>query len=338
VVLLNDYPMRTALSRVEAAEYPAQHLWGYYELRGMYDWVLPRWGYSSIARRIPAAEPLLWKTIAVVGDVLQQGIAVGSVVVRRDTIVYAADLQSSALIGALKRVRLLRCPFVLVVHNGPRNRWSRFWMNGADRIITLDRLTAQQVRSSMGRSADTVTALPWGPSLDSEAYRHLDPAPGVEWDFVCAGRSNRRYDTVRKAARTGRISGQIFTGTTVESFRGGEVDVRPHSGGYLEVLEALNTSRCSLIPLDDVDRLSGLTEAADAMALNVPIVVSKSPKYPYNDADSEQLIIDERDSESIIDAIGGLSRVRSTTRPSAAARSFNMTRYSELLREIFDSL
>lgn len=338
VVLLNDYPMRIALSRVEAREYPAQHLWGYHELRDRYEWVIPRFGYSSVAKRFPRLEPLLWKLIAVVGDVLQQSAALRHSIARRDTIVYGADIQSSALIGALKRAHLVRCGFVLVVHNGPRNRWSRFWMGGADCIVTLDERTAHELRASMRRETASIQVLPWGPALESGTYERFSSETEATWDFVCAGRSNRHYDAVREAAQSGRIDGQIFTGSTVESFRDGTADVRSHSGDYLDVLEAINSSRCSLIPLADVDRLSGLTEAADAIALDVPVVVSDSPKYPYRMSGYGPSTIDERDPDSVVAAITALRSTSPRRRPSPLARTFNMDEYSRRLQEIFDGL
>ena len=335
VVLLNDYPMAVAEQRVDAGNYPAQHLWGMAELRDEFDWIIPSVTYASVARRYPRLERLFWKVIPLAGDVFQELYTVGISLRDKDLAIYAADQQSAALIGFLKRLGILRQRFVMVAHNGPKHRWARLWMSGADHIITLDSQTAQSIRASMKRDPSSVHVLPWGPSLDSAVYAALEQPSALTLDFVCAGRSNRYYDGVREAARTARLTGKIFTGNTIEYFHDGTVEVTEDACEYPTVLAALNVSRCSLIPLDDPARLSGLTEATDALALGVPILVSNSPKFPYLGSQHPCHIIDERDPQSIVDAIGQLPRTRE---PAAGASEFNMSLYAAALRYLLKTV
>jgi hypothetical protein len=275
VVLLNNYPMREALRLVREGTYPAQHLWGMWETVGVHDWRIaappPRPGRHSArlerwARRL---DPLL-------GDLRQELGALR--LARRGDVIYAADQQSAALLGALRRLRLLRAELVVVVHNGPRLRWTRFWLRGASSLLCLSEVVADRLEAQVGRRA---TVMPWGPSRQCELYvRARAKQTGPALAFVAAGKTNRRYDALVAAARAHGLSGTIFDGTRVRRFAAGREssEVRPVT--YPEIIDEMARARAVVIPIADRSRLSGLTEIADAIALGKPYLVSRGANIP----------------------------------------------------------
>lgn len=326
VFLLNNYDLRDAFDRVAAGELPSQHLWGAWELRNDVDWVVPPRNWVSGRNWITS---VLRRLMPIVGDLAQETHVLAHA--RRGDIAYAADQQSSALLGALRRMRLLRCELVVVVHNGPRSRWTRWWMGGADALLSLGEAIAERNTRALTRSA---LPMPWGPGLSSPVYQRVVSAPEPSWDFVAAGNTNRDYGILEEAAAQRGLSGCIVEAGTARIIdRGAVVDTHAIDG-YPDLVRMIRASRWVVIPLADPDRLSGLTEAADALALETPMIVTHSALFPYA---AEGIVrVELGRADALGDALVAMRP--KMTGLGEVALGTNMDVYASRLAEVFDSV
>ena len=134
IIFLNNYPMTTARQLHSRGEYPGQHLWGISEIQREMLVSIPHWtivqnSKSRLANKIKST------ILPLIGDPFQQLYAISS---RSDScVIYAADQQTPVLLALLRRAKLIKTPLVMMSHNGPRTRWTKFWMRGIDRILVL---------------------------------------------------------------------------------------------------------------------------------------------------------------------------------------------------------
>ncbi len=324
--ILNNYDLRDAFDRVAGGELPSQHLWGAWELRNDVDWLMPP--HNWVSSRTPLTS-LLRRLMPFLGDLAQEAHVLTHA--RRGDIVYAADQQSSALLGALRRMGLLRCRLVVVVHNGPRSRWTRWWMGGADALLSLGETIAARNTQALARS---VLPMPWGPGLSSPVYQLVTGASETPWDFVAAGNTNRDYDILEAAALQRRLSGCIVEAGTARIIDRGTVVETRAIDGYPDLVRMIRASRCVVIPLSDPDRLSGLTEAADALALETPIIVTHSDLFPY--AAEDIVRIEPGRADALGDALVAMRPEPTGLREVVLGA--NMDVYASRLAEVFASV
>lgn len=284
VFFLNNYSMRKAVRTHRAGAYPGQHLWGWTERRPSDTWVLPPSVYDVDLRPGGLASRLRRALVRAVGDPLQQLVV--ALRVRRGDVVYAADQRSALLLGVLAGLGLLPVPYVVIVHHPPRGRLERLSLRGAAQLGVLSDHLARSLPGLLGpRCTAPVTVLPWGPERTSPVYgaaRRNEVEVGEVLDFVAAGRTNREYGALREAARRGRLDGVLFDGTGRTTYRAGRPEHRPGASDYPTVAAAMARARCVVVPLRDPDVMAGLTEVADAIALDVPLVVTRSRAFPYD--------------------------------------------------------
>ena len=331
VLLLNNYPMDEAARLVREGTYPGQHLWGCTQLPPEWSWELPpramlmRSQDSGLARRMKG---LLWATV---GDPVQCAWAWRQ---RTDAaVVYAADQQSAAALGLLRRVRR-GVPVVVMVHNGPRRAWGWCWLRRVDALLVLSPAMADRVR---GRLPDgpPVHVLPWGPDLESPVYQVPKPdAPDL--DFVAAGKTNRDYSVLRQVAADNALSGTIFGRGEIEHFERGKVRLARGSARYPEVMAAMARARFVVIPLRDSARLSGLTELADALALDVPVVVTRTELMPYDvERTGAGRWVDPGDGAGLLRALTEPLPTEATTARARLRASYNMGAFGAELGRVF---
>ena len=327
----NNYDAATAKKDIENGELPAQHLWGVWELMEQFDWVLPKravWALpESRVRQLLEALLPLW------GDPFQEWAVLRKV--RPGDVVYAADQQSAAVLGALKRLgRLREVKLIVMVHNGPRTGWTRWWMGGADYLLCLS-AGIQERLAALGLATKV---MPWGPSLESPIYRAArreSQTSGVakEWDFVAAGKTNRDYGPLIAAAESRGLSGRIFDAKGVHTFKAGVRTFDDRRGTYLEVVESLSRSAQVVILLDDPERISGLTEAADAIALHLPVLVTDSALLPYSSSGIRYI---PRNIDP--DALAELLSERRELQTEDRECGLNMDLFAERLAELIEAL
>jgi hypothetical protein len=326
IALLNNYSMIDANRRVLAAEYPAQHLWGWWELRDTFEWIVPGLlsGHAWLDKVLLALMPI-------VGDLAQQLRVLRQR--RYIDVIYAADQQSAALLCALRRWRLLKVPVIVMCHNGPRMAWTRYWMSGADRLMALSDAARSRVASLVHIEDSRVITMPWGPSLHSPVYAAA-PQRVISADFVAAGKTNRDYSGLRRAAAEHALDGTIFGVDGTSTFRAGTETLVAETASYPQILAAIASARCVAVPLHDPERLSGLTEAADAMALGVPIVMSRSTMFPF-DAAVTGAVFDATNADEIATAI---AKADDGEASRAAALTYNMDCFGNALTAVVRSV
>lgn len=277
---INNYPMDEAVRLYEASEYPGQHLWGYPTdpSQSSFDWVLPRstiYGFRWLHGR--ALKSMRNALVKVVGDPIQQ---LG--VIRRargNDIVYSADQRSGAFLGFLKSIGLFNRRMVVIVHHPPRTAWERRCLSRVEAALYLSPYVGERLLGSLP-GIRVRGLIPWGPDLESPVYRELAETP-EPIDFVASGKTNRDYAELRVAAVEERLSGVIFHASGRTNFVDGVISEASGPSGYAEVLTVVKSASCVMIPIADGRVMAGLTEVADAIALNKPILVSESVAFPY---------------------------------------------------------
>lgn len=109
--------------------------------------------------------------------------------------------------------------------------------------------------------------------------------------------------------------------------------VQNRTATYKEVLSAMKVSRCTVIPLADTSRLSGLTEMADALGLEKPVLLSKTSPTPY-DVESESVGLWISDDQTELAELISAAATCKMTGFRQLRRVFQMIAFSEKLVEI----
>jgi len=203
---------------------------------------------------------------------------------------YCADQVGLAGL-ALARSVLPATQFISVVHHPLGHAARRAALARHDVLVCLSAALCVELERALPRRRARVVHLPWGPDLASPLYRPRGDSNGV----VSAGKSNRDLPTLTRAlARTG-AAGVVYDlerrlpdapTRAIRVVHPGESDgVDPNSpGGYLPTRAIADTAAAAIvaIPVLDPGRLTGLTEAVDALALGKPIIASRSPYFPFD--------------------------------------------------------
>ncbi len=197
------------------------------------------YGFFGRDRRLP--KHVSWRLGDRLGDLEQQWVMARRA--DRDTVIFAGE---ASLVRGLSRLPR-RPPIVAVVHRAAP------WARRLDVAICLSARVRDAVR------ADAVLA-PWGPDLGFAGY-----APTGEELVVSAGRTERDTDTLRRALEGTGLPARIHR----------DQRLRP----FPEVLDDLRRAMIVAIPLPPTDRLLGLTEVNDALALAKPIVMTRNDDF-----------------------------------------------------------
>ena len=287
VCVLNNYPIAKMWARSRAGTVPAQHLWGVDALAGA-GHELDFAPFHEPADR----HPLDWlsdRSARILGHLDQEAYAARRLA--RTDILYCADQTGTAGL-ALARHLLGRTRLIAVVHHPIRHPGRLAAAARHDVLVCLsERLRSELERDLPLRSGGRarVVCLPWGPDLASPLY-----APGGgDNGVVCGGKANRDLPTLIAALQRAGAPGLVYDlrrtvpdQTTIRLVRPGERDgVDPNSPtGYLaqRVIRDIAGAAVVAIPVAEPDRLTGLTEAIDALALAKPIVATRSQYFPFD--------------------------------------------------------
>ena len=276
LVFANFYPMVTARRKYAKGVYPSQYLFGGPGLESAgheVDYVEP--GSGPLRARLDTlSRKLSWQF----GDLAVQASAL-----RRardaDVIFGAADETLSAL-ALLRSVGLLRKPVAGVVHHPPRRKWLvPRAMRGYDVVFTLSE-EARERLLEMGRDPETTRLINWGPQLDFAPYASTHSERFV----MSCGKSARDIDTLSAALEATKIPGLIYAPSGWEPPAGSDIRTRAldRVPPYPEVMEEMSQASVVAIPLLDADRMYGLSELNDALAMGKPIVMTGSPHIDFD--------------------------------------------------------
>lgn len=276
--LLNTYNMREVQSRVAEGGFPEQHLWG--TARNLEGWSIataPRTTAELLFKRFYGGK-LRRVVEGVLGDPAQQLWVLWKV--RRGDSIFAASQGAAPLLGMLRRIRLLRVPLIVLVHNDLHPRFNG-WAQGATVILTFSEAVRNRV-IARGIPADRVVAVNWGPAENSEIYSTARDSD-LAYDFVSVGKDNRDYRALVEATLQSDMDAAIADGNSTREFhRGALVSQSPGRVPYTTAVGLLARARVAAIPVKDPDRFTGLTELNDAIALRKPVVMTKVDLLPFD--------------------------------------------------------
>lgn len=271
VVFANNYSMTKAFADVRAGVYPAQHLYGAD--------ALARNGWDVAVAPFSARSDALAKRLRYgLGDLGQEAY-----VVRARRLAYSGEPNSLALLAYLRALRLRRRALVTVLHTVPR-RTARtaLQLRGYDRVICLSSYVRERLLATFDLDPARVSWAPWGPALDFPGYV---PAPGAA--VVSSGKTNRDQATLLAAleglpgvvyARSPRgLSAPAGVELVTDETHEDTVEPGGPKFSYGHVLKDLVRASVVAIPLRDPDKISGLSELNDALALGKPVVVTRTP-------------------------------------------------------------
>jgi hypothetical protein len=286
VCALNNYPLAKMWALARAGAIPRQHTWGIDALAAA----------GHAVELAPFHEPqehhpldrLSGRLRGAAGHLDQEAFAVGRMLRGADT-VYCADGTGLAGIALVRRL-LPRARLVSVVHHPIRNRIRLAAAARQDALLCLSPAVRAMLARDLPRRRPALLDAPWGPALDSPLYRSSSEQAGV----VSAGKSNRDLRTLAAALARVDVTALVYDlegrlpgapGGRIEVRRPGDVGADPDSpGGFLAATAIGDTARAAIvaIPIGDPNRLTGLTEAADALALGKPILATRTPYFPFD--------------------------------------------------------
>lgn len=279
VLFTHIYSMGHARALCERGVLPRQHLFGADRLeRDGYDVDFGPFGDSAaLARLSRAARGRLGH--------LDQELPIA----RRggtDAVCYSGDQNLPRGLAYLRRARLLRTRIAAVFHDLRPGRGNG-WVRGIDLALCLSQRTRRELTERDGRDPERTIALPWGPDLGFAGY-----APRAGECVLSAGKTDRDHATLLEAlGRTGLPARVYALGDAPPGSVPPQTElVRPQPGGpplidHNDVIADMSRATVVAIPLSEPDRLSGLSELNDAMALAKPVVMTRSP---YFDIDIEE--------------------------------------------------
>jgi hypothetical protein len=286
VCALNNYPLEKMWARSRTGSVPRQHVWGVDALIADGNRVEFAPFHEPADRDV--LERLSSGSRGLVGHLDQEAYALRRL--RRFDALYCADQMGLAGLALIRRL-LPATRLVSVVHHPLGNAVRQAAAGRQDVLVCLSSALSEELTRMHPRRRATVLHLPWGPDLGCPLYEGRGEGNGV----VSAGKSNRDLETLTKAlARTGgagilydldcRLARPPTDGIRLVR-PGGADGVDPDSpGGYLAAHAIAHTAAASVvaIPVRDPSRLTGLTEATDALALAKPIVATRSPYFPFD--------------------------------------------------------
>ena len=288
VCALNNYSLEQMWERARSGAMPSQHVWGVDALAAR----------GHVVQFAPFHEPgdgnrlerLGRRARGLLGHLDQEAYALPRL--RRLDAVYCADQMGLSGLAMIRAV-LPRARFISVVHHPVGHAARRAALARHDALVCLSPAIQAELERALSptRTRPRIVHLPWGPDLASPLYRPAGDANGV----VSVGKSNRDLGTLTQAlARTG-APGVVYDldrrlrETPNDGVRlvhpGESAGVDPNSpGGYLPARAIAETAAASIvaIPVLDPGRLTGLTEAVDALAMAKPIVATRSPYFPFD--------------------------------------------------------
>lgn len=275
VVYTHNYSARRIREQVHAGRYPNQHMYGMHTVeQAGAELLTTDHDDSALLSRVSRGLRLRF------GDVRDELSTLSS---RPDAVFAGEPLH----VAGLARRRRLRQgpPLVGVFHQpAPTTSWWRSVVAGFDGVVCLSQRVCDQLVAEHGRDPATTKAFPWGPDRSHRLYPVTEPGERI----VAAGKTGRDFRVLVEALRRTRLPATLWTADPaaqpepgiIEVHRPGAVPSDPGARiqfGWQESCAVLAEAAVVAIPLDTDQRLIGLSELADALALGRPVVMTRSP-------------------------------------------------------------
>lgn len=281
---------------VERGEYPRHHLWGADALERAGHEVV--WGPFGGDPRLARLTRLTRGKLGYLDQELALARTAG-----RDALVYSGDQSLTRGLAYLGRRRLMS-----IFHSIGRPSPAGAWVRRVELALCLSERTRAMLIQEYGREPERTVAAPWGPDLGFAGYE-----PGPFELVVSAGKTGRDHATLRAALAKTDLPSRIHALAPGEP---------PRDLG--QILDDMRRAAVVAIPLAEPDRLLGLSELNDAVALGKPVVMTRSPHFDFDiEAAGFGIWVDPGDVEGWARA---LTRVASDPAQAAAmgarARAF----------------
>jgi hypothetical protein len=259
VLFSHTYSMTEVRRLVEVGEYPRHHLWGADALeRAGHD---VHWGPFGGDERLARMTRL---TRGKLGYLDQEHgmLALGD---SPDTLIYSGDQNLTRGLAYRRRWRGLEARLASVFHSVGRKTMASGWVRGVDVALCLSERTRDVLIRDYGRKPESTIAVRWGPDLS-----FYEPAPGGE-GVLSAGKTGRDLATLRTAVD------RLGAPAKIHALEPGEA---PRDLNL--ILDDMRAAAVVAIPLADPDKLLGLSELNDALALGKPVVATRSPHFDFD--------------------------------------------------------
>ena len=240
---------------------------------------------------------------------------------RHFDVVYGTSFRGLEGIILLRALRLFRKPVAIwhhqpVVHSSSKLRecFSRFFYRGIDLMFFFSRPLADASLKSGKVTAEHMQVVHWGADLSFYDRVLQHPMPDVA-AFISTGKERRDMPTLIRAFERTRLPLDIHINR-----RSGDVDywqilggmekpdnVRVHEVDHLaigELAPVVAGSRCVVICCQPSNYTVGLTTLVEALALGLPVVVSRNETFPFDvDAEGVGMTVDYGDVEGWVRAV-----------------------------------
>ena len=290
ILILNNYSISRVRSEIASLKKPSHHLYGIIELE--------KAGYTIISFD-PNKYSLLYKlgnTIAKIsflnfGDLYQQWQAI----VRRKEydIVYAPCQDTTILLGVLSYFNIYQKPIIAIAHHpvlkGKLANFRKyslyFAVNGHYRFLSLCKIIESQLNDIANRIISQ--EMYWGPELKYyDIVKSTIKETAKVYDLIAVGRTGRDYSTLINAFNNTSIrvciccNGELKN--TLPSIYSNNITIRwlqsEEALDYIELIKIYQTAKILAVPMYDEDSLCGLTSVTDALALGMPLIITRN-KY-----------------------------------------------------------
>lgn len=207
------------------------------------------------------------------------------------------NIRRHPLLFALAALRIIRIPIYGVVHRTPHSGLlSRFLLRGITRAFFLSPRNREEAIRSRTLSEKKTEDAHWGPDL--KYYDQRISGSGMkEGYYIATGKENRDYALLVDVFK-GRKERLIIH--TCHSHAGNNYDylekatapydnmyaiIGDNSGAnFSDMLKEMAQSKALLCPLlpTKINYCVGLSTIADAMALSLPVVLTRNPYHPID--------------------------------------------------------
>lgn len=339
ICCLNNYPLDKMARLASTGAVPAQHCWGVDAL--LEDGVDVTFAPFHERDDDNVLDSISRRSRYVLGQIDQELYGLRRRV--QTALYFSADGRSLRGLALLPRKARGDARLVSIIHHPP----GRLPLEGRalrrqDRLGCLSEPLAAEVSHLTKRQ--NVIPMSWGPDLASPLYG----ASGDAGRVVSAGKSNRDIPTLLSALRETDLPALIYDNhgqiqqtnglSRITIMRpGGEGTDPVTKTGFLyqPVVRELAQAAIVAIPVADSERLAGLTELNDALALGKPVIVTRSRYMPVN---VEQIgcgfVIDPGDVAGWVHALRSLQDIDVRREMGQRGRRFAETSWNY---EIFKS-
>ena len=219
--------------------------------------------------------------------------------------IYATHYQGLELVIFLHAIRLLRKPIVIWIHQPiiTSQKWWREWLGrlfykGIDHMFFFSQKMMDDSLASTKISPEQTHIGHWGPDLDFYDKLMRDYPSGLRQGFVSSGKELRDMPTLVEAFNRTEQQLDIYLGKQTGGVDYEQVFNRlfPKNNIHLhyviglipyELCQLVNRHACVTICCQETNYTVGLTTVVEAMALGLPIIISRNPQIPI-DFDKEK--------------------------------------------------